>query len=303
MRSGLMNKFTAFWKRAFLAHADPAPLGLFRIAFGLFLLIFFFALGPNWESYYGAGGMRPEPAAANGLSLIVALEPWIPARAWWWAAWTAAVFFTLGLRTRLATVALFIIQSSMNHANPMVVNGEDLVVRMLLFYGIFAPLGAAFALDSKYGGSRYGTKRTGGPMPVWALRLMQINIAGVYLFSLPVKLASDASWLNGEALYWVMMTSTWNRWPVQSWFYEGSLSLVLTAATVLAEGLFPILVLFRRTRLPMVAVMACFHLGLALALKHVSFFSISMACSFLLFLSAAQARRVVILTRGIVKIS
>jgi hypothetical protein len=275
------TKLTAF----FFDEFDPASMGLFRIIFGLFLIIMFIALFPNWNTYYGRSGLRPDPVGGLEWSIFLLFQNELPIFIYWWIGFFAACAFTLGWKTRMVTVILFIIQTSMNHANPMMVNGEDLVIRMLMFYGIFSPLGFTYSLD------RLFTKNDcSRPCLVWPLRLMQINIALIYAFSLPIKLASDPSWWNGEALYWVMMTSTWNRWPWQKLFYNGILSKIMTVSTVIVEGLFPILVWFRPTQIPLTALIALFHIGLGLALQNVTFFSFSMVCSFVLFIPGSKIR-------------
>lgn len=269
----------------FFSRFDPAPLGLFRIALGLLLIAVFVALYPNWTDYYGPGGMRPEPSELWGWSVFAGSPKWLPTRAFWWVGMGSAAAFTVGWHTRFFTVSLYLLQSSMSHTGVTVVHGDDMVIRMLLFYGMFAPLGHRYSVDSAR------ARQSPEPPRVWPLRLMQINIALVYAFSLPRKLLADPSWSNGEALYWVLMSTLWNRWPIQSLFYDGTLSRIMTLSTVAVEASFPILIWFPRARIPVLAAIASFHLGLAVLLQNVSFFSLAMLCSFTLFLpSAARGR-------------
>ena len=273
-----------YWNKFFFAEFDPAPLALFRIIFGIFLTVMFLALAPNWVKYYGPGGVRPEPAGYNGWSLFVWTQQWIPIAVYWYLGLLASIALAIGWKTRWSVVCLFIIQSSMNHADPMTINGEDLVIRLLLFCAIFAPLGQRFSIDRWLLLKKH--PHSVQVFAIWPLRLMQVNIALIYAFSLPLKLAADTSWWNGEAIYWVMMTSTWNRWPIHHLFYNEILSNLITYSTVFIEGSFPILIWFKKTRIPILAAISGFHLGLAILLQHVSFFSISMICAFILFIPA-----------------
>jgi hypothetical protein len=75
----------------------------------------------------------------------------------------------------------------------------------------------------------------------------------------------------------------WSRCPFPSLFYDW-LSHVLTYATVLIEGAFPILFWFRKTKLPAIAAIVGLHVGIAVMLKNVTFFSLAMACSLSIFL-------------------
>jgi hypothetical protein len=273
-------QLTQTFKRFFFSEFDPIVLSFFRMIFGMYLIIFYIALFPNWENYYGPGGVRPELPQMLSWSLFDLTQNWISVSIYWWLGFICSLAFTLGWMTRISTILLFLIQSSMNHSNPMMVNGEDLVIRMLLFYSIFSPLDYSISISNFLNAPKQNRR-----LPwIWPLRLMQINITLIYAFSLPLKLAADPSWLNGEALYWVMMTSTWNRWPWQSFFYDGYLSKVLTISTVLVELSFPFLIWFERTRIPILVAITFFHFGLGIGLQNVSFFSFAMVCSFVLFI-------------------
>jgi hypothetical protein len=69
-----------------------------------------------------------------------------------------------------------------------------------------------------------------------------------------------------------------------------SLALRANRATPPA-GAFPILVWFKRTRLYAVAATAALHLGIAVRLQNVTFFTLSMVCSFWLFVPGETTRR------------
>lgn len=60
-----------------------------------------------------------------------------------------AIFFLFGYKTRISTVVLWILILSMQNRNFMLNNGGDAVLRLLLFWGMFLPLGAAFSIDSR----------------------------------------------------------------------------------------------------------------------------------------------------------
>ena len=124
---------------------------------------------------------------------------------------------------------------------------------------------------------------------IWPIRLMQINIAAVYLFSLPAKLQEDVAWLDGEAIYFSVVSNMWSRVPWPQLFY-GVLSDLMTYFTIVAEGSVPLLIWFSRTRPFVVAAIAGLHIGIAIMLKNVTFFSLAMVCGFCVFISAAQFR-------------
>lgn len=297
-----MKQIANWWTEVWLSRIDPLPVGIFRISLGLLLLLMLIALCPSWEQFYGPEGMlslsRPESASLQGgWSVFAWVGRAVPVRLFWWIGLLAAAALTVGWQTRLATVLLYLLQASMVHRNPMVVNGEDLVFRMLLFYSCFAPLGAALSLDRWIRTRRLGWASAGAEPPrplVWPVRLMQVNIALIYVFSLPAKLADPSGeWVRGDGLYWSMMNNMWSLWPWKPLFYDDHLLLsrLMTYGTILAEGTFPLLVWFRKTRPYVLAGITALHLGIALVVANVTFFTLAMACAFWLFVPAETLRR------------
>ncbi len=285
------------WNRLWFAEYDPLPVGVFRIALGLLLTVMYVAISPNFERYYSPDGVLSMndptlPAMPDDWWSLFHLLPGVPLRLFWVLGLVAALAFTAGWKTRVWTVVLFAMETSMIARNRWCINGEDLTGRMLLFYGMFAPLGASLSVDAWL--ARRRAARAGQPAPapkarIWPIRLMQLNIAAVYLFSLPAKLSDDVAWLNGQAIYYSVVSNMWSRVPWPQPFY-GGLGTFMTYFTIVAEGSVPLLIWFSRTRPFVVAAIASLHLGIAVMLKNVTFFSLTMVCSFCVFLSAAQIR-------------
>lgn len=60
-----------------------------------------------------------------------------------------AVAFGLGLHTRLANLGCWLLLTSLHHRNPFVLIGADTMLRLLLFWSLFLPLGARGSLDAR----------------------------------------------------------------------------------------------------------------------------------------------------------
>jgi hypothetical protein len=292
----------AAWKglgRFWLDGCDPAPAGLFRIVLGLFIVLLYLLLLPSWERYYGADGvLATGPQYADWMDIYYWAGPGVPALVWGILGLLAALAFTVGWRTRAAAVVLFVLELSRSHHGRFVSNGEDLVVRMLLFYACFAPLGRAFSLDARRVPRGRPAAEPDRPS-VWPLRMMQVNLLLIYLLSLPNKLIDDEAWWNGDAVYWSIVSDMWSRWPWPALFFDygGAMAKIATFGTVVTEGLAPWLVWFRRTRPFALAALVSMHLGIAIILQNVTFFSLSMIVGLLLFLSPGEARAVVRVAR------
>jgi hypothetical protein len=291
-----MKSLLRAWDRFWFSPCDPASAALFRIFLGSLMVVFYVANALNWERYYAASGVTsadvldPGRTQQSWWNLFAWTERWVPVGNFWWLGLVCAVCFTIGFQTRLVTVVLFLIQASMIHASRMVANGEDLIFRTMLFYGIFAPLDEALAVDSWLERWRHPGPRAEVPL-IWPIRLMQLNLLLIYVVSLPNKLADEAAWWDGTALYWTMMNGTWCRYPGWLLFAWWPFSALATYGTLLVEGSFPVLVWFRRTRLYSLVAIASLHIGIAIMLKNVTFFTLSMVCSFWLFVPPETTRR------------
>lgn len=294
----ILTAMRAALRRFWFDGCDPAPAALFRIGLGLFIAVLYVALLANWERYYGEQGVLASWPRRSWLDLYTWAGPRVPTLFWGWLGLATALLFTAGLKTRWATVLLFVLELSRSHHGRFLVNGEDLVVRMLLFYACFAPLNRAWSMDAL-------RRRGAHPDPawerpsVWPLRSMQVNFLLIYVLSLPNKLMDDSAWLAGDAVYWSIVSDMWSRWPWPSLFFDygGAFSKVATYGTIAVEGLAPWLVWFSRTRRWAIVALVSLHLGITFILQNVSFFSVSMIVGFLLFLTPEEARGVVALLR------
>jgi hypothetical protein len=291
----LMTTTRGALRRFWFAGCDPAPAGLFRIGLGLFLVILYVALLPSWERYYGEQGvLATAPAGRDWLDVYAWAGPRVPALLWGWLGLGAALAFTVGFKTRLATMLLFLLELSRSHHGRFLINGEDLVVRMFLFYACFAPLHRSWSIDALRRDVASPDRDREQPS-VWPLRLMQVNFLLIYVLSLPNKLMDDEAWLTGDAVYWSIVNDMWGRWPWPSFFFDGggALSKLATYGTIVVEGLTPWLIWSRRTRRWAIAAIVSMHLGIVVILQNVAFFSVSMIVGFLLFLTPEEARSVV----------
>ncbi len=280
-----MNSFIKKWNKFWFSKAELLPISVFRICFGFLLCLMFLAYFPNWERFYDISGIvslqdKNIPHYSNPLSVFNITEGKVPVIIYWWLGFVSTIAFTFGFKTRFFTVVLYILYSSMMNRNYFIVFGEDNLIRMLLFYSCFAPLGYRLSIDS------YFDRRLEMKTPeVWPIRLIQLNIALIYLISTPYKLLYDPSWVNGTAIYWTVMSNNWSRFPFPDLFYKcgGFLSKLFSYGALAIEFSFPVLVWFENTKLIALILISMLHIGIGLLIPNVTFFTFFMACSFWVF--------------------
>ena len=280
----LAGRVRRLWLRFWFDPADLVALAVFRIGLGSLWIVILLISYPNWLRFYGPDGVIPlwlitaDPYFDGGrLSLFFHTRSDFTTMLVFWFALASAVAFTVGWKTRIATVCLYAVVISMTNRAPSIVHGEDQITRPLLFLACFAPLGARLSLDA-------WRRRDIVVASRWSQRLLQITVAAVYLFSMPAKPADDRAWIDGTAVYYVMASGNWARFPeLAQPFYSGIVSALATYGTLLVEGAFVVLAWWGRTRLFAIGALAFLHLVLAVILLNVVFFNLAMVVALTLF--------------------
>ncbi|MGH7294464.1 MAG: HTTM domain-containing protein, partial [Polyangiaceae bacterium] len=144
----------------------------------------------------------------------------------------ALVAFTVGFRTRLATFLSWIFVSSIHHRNFFLVDGGDMIARALLFWSLFADLGAAYGIDAR--------RRPGRvvDVPAFGMRLLQMQIAILYSGTARVKMR--AGWLKGDAVFDALQLDGFTRPAGAVLGRSPALCKLMTYGTLVAETLFPL---------------------------------------------------------------
>ncbi len=177
---------------------------------------------PSWSFHFLSG----EPAAAVCLFCLAGFF---------------AILVSLGLWTRLATIASFVLLVSLHNRNPFILHSGDTMLRLTMFWSMFLPLGQIWSVDA-------WRRRRRGEAPPSELRYCSPASAGLivqvfilYFFTGVAKL--NSLWWNGDAMFVVLNLSIYVRdfgrelrqWP---WLHQG-----IAYATLATEILFPPLLL------------------------------------------------------------
>jgi hypothetical protein len=199
-----------------------------------------------------------------------------------------ALALLVGWRTWLATLACWYFASSLQIRQPLVYMGGDSIVRLLLFWGLFLPLGARFSFDVIRGRVALAGDRllSGGTVAL----LLQ-----VCLIYWATGLAKDGDlWRTGQAVFYALHSSM--ATPFGAWLREASPAMLrlLSDATLIVELFGPLLafvpIYTPVFRLLAVALFWGFHLGLAAAMN-IGLFPVFSMVAWLPFIPTEAWRR------------
>lgn len=283
----LMNNppYSSAWNRFWHAPVRAERLALMRIVLGIALMgQLFVEYLPHLPYFYGPNGSAPA-----GLQDASQLRYWC----WpllifhtddmttvyaFWGSWLAVTLaFTLGYWTRLMNVALWVLTGCFTSRNFLLLDGGDDTLQIAIFLLMLSPSGRALSIDTWL--RRRRGRDPGAYTVAWPARLIQIQLCVIYFTTGIVKLKGtgwfEGTWWSGTSVHYVLNYITWNRWsyamlPVPIW-----ITAPLSYICVWWEVLFPVLVLFRRTRKWTLIFGLLFHLGIwvTLAIGWFSFYS------------------------------
>ncbi|OKL41115.1 HTTM domain-containing protein [Pontibacter flavimaris] len=185
----------------------------------------------------------------------------------------------LGYKTRLSTVATWLLLLSLQNRNPLIEQGGDDLLRMLLFWGIFLPWGRFYAADAVQA-------RKHGVLPQQttyfsAATMAYILQVGLVYFCTALLKNSPEWHTDGTALYYALSLDQ-ILMPVGRLIYPyPELLRILTLAAWYTELLLPFLLLIpwytRFFRMVVVLVLVGFHIGISLTLFVGLFYLINIA--------------------------
>jgi hypothetical protein len=252
------SRLAAVVRRRF--EIDARALAAFRIALGALVVADLALRARNLVAFYTDRGVLPRAALFADYDGVYSVH------AMWGDAWVQAILFGLagavgvallvGYRTRLATVLSWLFLVSLHARNPMVLNGGDVLFRMLLFWGMFLPLGERWSLDA----TRSDGLRSRIASVATAALLGQMTI--LYVTN-AVHKTGGRQWLNGEAVVYVFSLDQFTVLLGNVLAEFHGLLRVFTYVWISLVVLSPLLVLSAgKVRTVLAALLSAMHLGM-----------------------------------------
>ena len=268
-----MNKEILKSKIGEIFGCDLRSLAAFRIGIASILIIDLLWRFTDLKAHYTDFGVLP-----RSLLLSAYPDPWVFSihliggsvfiqALLFVAALVFALFLLVGYRTRMATLVSWFFLVSLLVRNPQVFFGGDQLLVLILFWGIFLPLGARYSVDS-------ALYLESGNLPSrylsWGTAAILFQVVIMYSYAGYVK--SGADWKDGMAVYYVLGLDYFHT-PFSKSLLEMPLSIIkmISHATLWWErygSLFffiPFFTVF--FRMATVLLYMSMHLGFRLALE------------------------------------
>lgn len=285
-----LRSFTRLWNEFFFRKQSPIPIALFRIAYGMLVIVTLWLLRPDWFNWYGTHAWLSLPTAlrlepghrVNLFSIIPQTHAWIDAI--FWIALGSAVLLTIGLFTRSSSILVFVCLTSIQQRNLYILHGGDTFLRLAGFFLIFAPAGAVLSMDRLirvWHGKETRAIQLRSP---WAQRMIQIQLSFMYLVAFLLKIQGPP-WLQGTALFYVYHLDELRHFPLPSWFFH---PVVLKLGDWLALALefsLGALIWVKEFRYVLLVLGIMFHLWLEYSLN-IPMFQWDILSGYILFIEA-----------------
>jgi Vitamin K-dependent gamma-carboxylase len=290
-----LRSLVAGWNEFFFAPQSPTPVALFRILYGCMVIATLMLLRPDWLTWYGAHAWislatirQIEPGMRlNVFTIIPQNDAWI--NAFFWIFLASAILLTVGFWTRVNTVLVFLSLASIHQRNLYINHGGDTFLRVAGFFLIFAPAGAAFSIDRLLRVRKGKESAEIQPRSPWAQRMIQIELALVYLTSFWWK-SMGAPWVDGTALFYVVHLDEVRRFPIPGWIQHPVILKLGSWLTLALEFSLGTLIWFKELRYPLLLLGLMFHLCLEYALN-IPLFQWDILSAYVLFIDPADLTR------------
>ena len=130
-------------------HLSLRKLAAFRVGLGLVLLFDLADRASAFRLHFTGDGVYPTQSGYPWVSLLSLSDSALFQASFFAVAISSALALTVGYRTRIATaVAWVCLYSIQSYAHVSHFSADD-VARLLLFWGIWLPLGAKWSIDSR----------------------------------------------------------------------------------------------------------------------------------------------------------
>ncbi len=186
--------------------ADTRSLAILRMGLGALVLVHSLLRLRFREAFYSNSGVLPCSALSESTSLGLPYNLYCDVSSDFHSALLlltalAGLWLMVGYWTRFANALSWYLVVCLQVRNPLAIQGGDLLLRVMLFWSMFLPLGEQWSFDARQRGLRQ-TRPSRIALNVGTIAF-GLQIVFVYVFTVALKLQGD-SWVQGSALYYAL---------------------------------------------------------------------------------------------------
>lgn len=225
---------------------DIRSLALFRVALALMLLGDLWMRAQDLRVFYTDWGTLPRAVLLNEfahpwlISLHFMSGQWQVQALLFFAAAVCALMMLFGWRTRFATVMSWVLLTSLHNRNPIILQGGDTLLRMLVMWAMFIPLGMSHSVDAALDTGEERRRPT--RIFTFATIALMAQIALMYWSAVLYK--SGPEWHREGNAVWYALSLEQMATPLGRWLLNFPLFLrFLTYFTLVVETSAPIFLL------------------------------------------------------------
>ncbi|NES81017.1 MAG: HTTM domain-containing protein [Moorea sp. SIO2B7] len=186
---------------------DLRSLALFRITLALVIIADLIIRSGDLKAHYSDYGVLPRRVLIEQIIHpwywsvnLISGQPFVQTLLFLFAG-LVALSLLVGYRTRLATIASWAMIISIHNRNPALIFAADDVLRAMVFWAMFLPLGACYSLDSALNSS---SKPLPKRIVSGATFAFMVQICFIYIWSAAYKTQSELWWPDGDAVYYAL---------------------------------------------------------------------------------------------------
>ena len=260
---------------------DLRTLALYRVCLALIIIMDLVARARDLTAHYSDEGVLPRAALLGDIGQwspslhLIGGSPKIQALLFMLSG-VVALAFLVGYRTRAATVVSWLLLLSLQARNPAIMQGGDLLLQLLLFWGIFLPLDARFSVDAAL-----NEDAQRAPNAFFSMATMALLVQAMCVYTFGALLKTSPVWIpDGTAVYYALHLD-YLVTPIGVWLREFPAVLQFLTYFVWSLELFAPILMFCpiahvQVRLFGMALLLVLHIGFLLCLYIGTFPFVSM---------------------------
>lgn len=287
--------FLSRWDRFFFRPVPVEGIALFRIIWCLLLMFYLLLDIGNIADFYGPKSILTLKTVKEHfnfphMNLFHVLGDSVPVVRLMMAIYGLSLFSALiGFKTRLSLVVALVCMVSFHQRNIWLLSSSEVLMRTMMIFLVCSPAGNALSVDSLIAKMRNAAlPKEWAP---WTLRLIQIQISVVYIWTVWHKLKGD-HWIDGTAVYYATRLDSMTNFPVPVLLDNMFFIKIMTWGTLILEFALGTLIWFKEFRKPLIIAGIFFHLGIEYMMS-IPFFEWAMIALLVNFFTPEELREFV----------